>query len=559
MATKLKNNIVSAFKMHGLTLRSEASRYIVEVLAPVAENDRGQWLDRIIEIIQKQSLSSAMIGKEICESAVQECNNEQNDDSDSIFNVIDAFSVPRFTYVRERKKFIPDSNLDKAAPSLHGPPSDKGTMFRDRYTVLHQRTLRNKLFTPPAIGSTDAESNTFQLKPVEYLVGSTSKLGNVLVLGMLVQLKEGKWYLEDPTGHVQLDFTQAKFQSGLFTENSFVLAEGWYEDGIFYVEAFGLPPPEASETTRSYFGNINFFGGPSPIQVKASNRLSQIEAENTDAMFVLISDVWLDNSRVMEKLNVLFKGYSEFPPTAFICCGNFLSSAKVLSHSKTLTDCFRDLGNMLSNYPQIVASSQMIFVPGPNDPGHSTILPRPNIPNSITEAFRKKVPNAIFTSNPCRIQYCTQEIVIFREDIVTKLCRNCVKFPSDGNVPLHFAKSIISQAHLCPLPLHVCPVYWAYDSSLRLYPLPDVIVTADRYDPFTTKTVSSTVINPGSFLRTDFGFKVYYPASRQVQDSQVMEEADRMLNSSSILQNSDTTTPPTRESSFSISQLMPVS
>ena len=26
---------------------------------------------------------------------------------------------------------------------------------------------------------------------------------------------------------------------------------------------------------------------------------------------------------------------------------------------------------------------------------------------------------------------------MFREDIVTKMCRNCVKFPEDGDVPTH--------------------------------------------------------------------------------------------------------------------------
>lgn len=62
---------------------------------------------------------------------------------------------------------------------------------------------------------------------------------------------------------------------------------------------------------------------------------------------------------------------------------------------------------------------------------------RPPIPSSLTEEVRRKLPNSIFTSNPCRIQYCTQEIVIFREDIVTKMCRNCVKFPADNDVPTH--------------------------------------------------------------------------------------------------------------------------
>ena len=30
----------------------------------------------------------------------------------------------------------------------------------------------------------------FQLKPIEYLLGTTAKLGEVIVLGMLTQLKE---------------------------------------------------------------------------------------------------------------------------------------------------------------------------------------------------------------------------------------------------------------------------------------------------------------------------------------------------------------------------------
>jgi len=30
----------------------------------------------------------------------------------------------------------------------------------------------------------------FQLKPVEYLLGSTARLGDVIVLGLLTQLKE---------------------------------------------------------------------------------------------------------------------------------------------------------------------------------------------------------------------------------------------------------------------------------------------------------------------------------------------------------------------------------
>lgn len=59
---------------------------------------------------------------------------------------------------------------------------------------------------------------------------------------------------------------------------------------------------------RAYYGDLNFFGGPSTISVKASAKLKQLEEENEDAMFVIVSDVWLDSVEVMEKLNLMFSG-----------------------------------------------------------------------------------------------------------------------------------------------------------------------------------------------------------------------------------------------------------
>jgi DNA polymerase epsilon subunit 2 len=58
----------------------------------------------------------------------------------------------------------------------------------------------------------------------------------------------GTWYLEDPSGAVQLDLSVAKFHTGLYAENCFVLAEGWYDDQVLHVLALGrrttrpLPP-----------------------------------------------------------------------------------------------------------------------------------------------------------------------------------------------------------------------------------------------------------------------------------------------------------------------------
>lgn len=67
---------------------------------------------------------------------------------------------------------------------------------------------------------------------------------------MITQLKEGKYYLEDPTGLVLMSLNKTDFQSGLFTENCFVLAEGYYYNGLFRVKTLGLPPPEEANATR---------------------------------------------------------------------------------------------------------------------------------------------------------------------------------------------------------------------------------------------------------------------------------------------------------------------
>lgn len=61
----------------------------------------------------------------------------------------------------------------------------------------------------------------------------------------------------------------------------------------------GFPPPEMAESSRSYFGTANTWGGNSKSLLKQSQRLLQIERSNTDATIVFVSDCWLDNGEVI--------------------------------------------------------------------------------------------------------------------------------------------------------------------------------------------------------------------------------------------------------------------
>lgn len=86
---------------------------------------------------------------------------------------------------------------------------------------------------------------------------------------------------------------------------------------------------------------------------------------------------------------------------------------------------------------------------------------------------------------------------------------------SDYRITHHLVQTLCDQAHLCPLPLTVQPVYWPYDHALRLYPLPDLLILGDRYQEYDHTYADCKVCNPGSFP-TDFSFMTYVAGRKRV-------------------------------------------
>ena len=85
-----------------------------------------------------------------------------------------------------------------------------------------------------------------------------------------------------------------------------------------------------------------------------------------------------------------------------------------LTHYSQVKDGFKALSDILSLFPTICQDSHFLFIPGPQDPGPANILPRPALPASLTEPLTKRLAHAHMCSNPVRVQYCTQEWVLFR-------------------------------------------------------------------------------------------------------------------------------------------------
>lgn len=380
--------------------------------------------------------------------------------------------------------------------------------------MLWQRTCRHELFSA-AIPGTVTNVKKFHLRKVETLLASTS-IDEVVVLGLLAQLKENKFFIEDPTGSVLVDLSKVQYHSGFFCEGCFVLIEGSFSDGVLKASGMGFPPIEPAASSRAYFGTSNTWGGRSKVLLKNSPRLLEIERANTDATIVFLADCWLDDPVVMQKLQTLFIGYNDMPPVAIIMMGPFIRNLKSPSQLKAKLQL---LGEMISNNcPVLKKSTDLVLVPALDDPVAPVILPRVGLPESLCAPLKRLVPRTVLASNPCRLQYCTQQIVVCRADLVTKLCRNTINFPDAGKLEDHvsfvatitfhvrkiiiscdfvlqFARTLICQGTLAPLSQGIMPIYWDMDSSLALYPLPDLIVIGDPSKSFETEHQGCTVVN----------------------------------------------------------------
>ena len=169
-------------------------------------------------------------------------------------------------------------------------------------------------------------------------------------------MQDGMYHLEDPWAHIPLEFPSGLAQTpGLFTENCFVVAEGTLTPRqTLKLQAIGMPASEARSVTEwvvlcrpcstgstltlaslvysKSFKLVDFFGAPPSIHTHSD--LLRMESALEDVFFVILSDVWLDQPKVLLKLRGLFEGFSNpgsIRPFAFILIGNFGSAPYLLN------------------------------------------------------------------------------------------------------------------------------------------------------------------------------------------------------------------------------------
>ncbi|KAJ8941952.1 hypothetical protein NQ318_013288 [Aromia moschata] len=299
---KLKKKLHNALKLSGFNIRREFCSLIVD-----------KFLEEGIELEQNAAFDNVV--KDLCTSLENQCLSEKKHRKRTCMftfwirptrNNIQRDRCFRFpqTGVQSRQE---DVFLRFAKSKMLTGADTKAKMFLERYSTVLQRTKRNF-----AQNVSDNERDKLKLQTVDYLLTlSHVTLDRTLILGALLQVSEGKYYLEDPTGMVQLNLTHAKYHGGFFVENSFVLVNGYYEDKILTVSTIVLPPGEEYRNSRPSFGHLNYFGGMSNVVLRDSQRLKQHMAQNKNEMIMLFSDVMLDHPQTFTFPNSRHLGITE--------------------------------------------------------------------------------------------------------------------------------------------------------------------------------------------------------------------------------------------------------
>lgn len=361
-----------------------------------------------------------------------------------------------------------------------------------------------------------------------------------MIFGQLCQLTDGVYSLEDIHSHIRLDLSgDVVLSSGLFTEGCLVLVEGEVtENGAFKAATLIQPPAEPRLTTLKTFPALDWLGSDLSAGTKVDpEKLLKIQLlrspQHRGDMIVILSDVFLDQPETLRRLAIMFAGYADMGPKAFVFLGNFCStplSARPGDMDK-MRAWFNGLADLIAKYPSLARESQFVLIPGPRDVPMSlgNCLPCPPIPSILTGRLREKLSHVTFGSNPCRLSWIHRELLFFREDLLHKLRRNCIRPPSEMetiDASQHLVKTVLDQGHLCPLPLDKRPIYWNADHALRLYPLPDLLVLADVVDPYAWPYSGVEAANPGSFA-SDGQFMVYYPGRDVGAQQRTAEEKER--------------------------------
>eukprot|EP00871_Galdieria_phlegrea_P000580 jgi/Galph1/1522/GphlegSOOS_G202.1 len=236
-----------------------------------------------------------------------------------------------------------------------------------------------------------------------------------------------------------------------------------------------------------------------------SEKFSVQSLNKRNPIILILSDVWLNEESVFYRLQVLLRSLQtdQLYPDAVILMGDFLSYHTCFEYGNDhhlLQNGFRRLALLFGDYLKI-EKTQLIVIPGPNDMGCAEILPRSPIPSFFLSSLQNFTKWLHTTSNPVRMIVEQHHMVIFRDDIQQKMASSSIfPLPNEATKMREMlVKTLLDQAHLCPLAMDKQPVLWHHEHSLWLFPSPKYLVLGDGLEAFHITYGHTECYGTGSF------------------------------------------------------------
>lgn len=428
------------------------SRHSSIASSRIRETSRQQTLKGFL---QSDSTEVDMIEEEITVSSKLDI------DWRNYYKVVGASSQPPYRFNVQRKQF----ELSLSPPSILALASSRTNLFLARYhialaSIQRQETFQVPTFLGRLIGTGKRETNSQSISMIKNMLG---REGQVFILfGLISKGSNGKYWIQDSSGSIELNIESHAIpaQGSYYVPGSLCICDGIYSRDKFIVTTIGTPTCELRKVSRSAYGYLDFMGlyspesskkSTGPIRVDRSLEKKLIDQEKTHLqdhkLYILGCNIFLDKLATLDALRKLFARLqadirlNSIVPVCIVFPGSFISSPfQVNGSSSSYKDCLDSLTGIIQEFPSLLSSTEsnvtFLFVPGDNDPwastfssGASPAWPTKPIPLLFTNRLRRAVPGAEFSTNPTRIAYMSQEIVVVRDDIGARFRRNQIIFP----------------------------------------------------------------------------------------------------------------------------------
>ncbi|KAI3406930.1 DPB2 [Candida oxycetoniae] len=532
------------------------------------------------------------------------------------FKFISPNEQPPSRFDKTRKQFIVSIRKEKlpilASLSLNARACVESK--NNQYHLIMDRLSRNENFQKSSMTSISnlsalAKDGVILHNEITLIKNMLGRDGQkFLLFGLLSKNSSGEFILEDSTDHIELNLSQAlKNQSSFYCAGMFILVEGIYSasggksnqnqdymGGCFYVSNIANPPAERRDKSLEAYGLVDFLGvhrhvvpfnGDKTVKIpkQYKKKLVQIEKSLSNHKLIFLgSDLHFDSPRVIEGLRKFLHklensiiedegGSESMTPLALVLSGPFSSkplassntSVTGVTNSEMFKSNFDQFTNLLGTFPNVVHTCKIVLVPGENDPWQSThslgsfrfnALPQASIPRVFVNRLEKLLPrgNLILAWNPTRINYLSQEIVIFKDNLMNRFKRNDLLLPHDLEMekdPIEemgdkeridqliqrkdehisnkikqarkLVKALLDQGTLQPFENSLRSINLQYDYSLRIEPSPNVIILNDAsFDNFEVTYQGCKVVNLTKAVAEGarkFNYLEYYPSFKKFE------------------------------------------